>query len=294
MLDLARTKQPEAQWARREVVDAFDRSGMELPSFMIPFEVPEHLDEDAIGCCLTMMERNLAPSDMILMAYGPAAELIPDTTAQDNAILDMIVQRYAGNPNVNQDELMKLDMSRKLGESIANQLVLPKDHVEAIAIEAVRQQVVELQSIMAGQKVPVSPRDNDMLHLQTMTERLMPLISQVPPNSMPPEMMAALQEAIGHYQAHIQQAEKKGTPVNQTAQFKRALQEGVKHLTGARAQEMPENVAPAAAPHMSGGPGRVSASTMHAVNDLAQKQQNVSQIGGVQGVAAPPRPTTAR
>jgi hypothetical protein len=294
MLDLVRTKQPDAQWARREVVDAFDRSEMALPPFMVAFEVPEHLDEDAIACCLTMMERNLAPADMLVMAYGPAAELITDTTAQDNALLDLIVQRYTGNPNVNQDELMKLDLSRKMGESIANSLVLPKDHIEALQIEAVRQQVIELQSIMVGQKVPVSPRDNDMIHLQTMTERLMPMISQAPPQSMPPEMMATLQEAISHYQAHIQQAEKKGTPVNQTAQFKRALQEGVKHLTGSRAQEMPENVQPAASHQMSGGPGRVSASTMHAVNDLKQKQQNTSQMGGVQGVAAPPRPTTAR
>ena len=142
-LDIARQMVPNAVWARREVVDAFDRSVMDLPSFLVPFEIPEHLDEEAINCCLNMMERNLPPSDILLMAYSPAEELLPDTQAQDNAMLDMMVQRYTGNPNVNQDELLKLDWSRKLGESIASQVILPKDQVETLAIEATRQQLVE-------------------------------------------------------------------------------------------------------------------------------------------------------
>ena len=227
-IDIARQMVPNAVWARREVVDAFDRSVMDLPSFLVPFEIPEHLDEEAINCCLNMMERNLPPSDILLMAYSPAEELLPDTQAQDNAMLDMMVQRYAGNPNVNQDELLKLDWSRKLGESIANQVILPKDQVETLAIEATRQQLVELQSIIAGQEIPVSPRDNDIVHLDVMSEKLMPLIEQAPAGSLPPEMVQPFMQALRHFMMHVQQAKAKGTDV---AQYEQSAKQAFAHLT---------------------------------------------------------------
>ena len=132
-LDMARTQNPNVVWARKEVVEAFERSTMDMPSFMIPFDVPSHLDEDAINCVLSMLERNLPPSDILLMAYSPAAELLPDNLAQEDMVLDLLIQRYTGNPAINQDELIKLDWSRKVGESIANSVILPKDQIEAAA-----------------------------------------------------------------------------------------------------------------------------------------------------------------
>jgi hypothetical protein len=299
LLDQARLKEQNVVWARREVVDAFDRSSMPLPSFLVPYEVPPHLDEDAIACCLNMMERDLPPSDILLMAYTSAAELLPDTAAQDAQMLDLIVQRYTGNPNINQDELMKLDISKKVGEETANSIILPKDQVEALAIEATRQQIVELQSIMAGQNVPVSPRDNDMVHLQTMTQKLLPVIQQAPPGSLTPEMTAPLASAMNHYVMHINQAEKKGGDKKLIAQYRKAAMEAHNHLTAGHGTPPPPNLVPAAAakphkaprPHGGGhhGPTKVS---QQVVGNAAQASDQ-SQIGQVSNIANPPKPPTA-
>jgi hypothetical protein len=291
LLDIARQAQPNAVWARREVVDAFDRSMMEMPPFLVPFEVPEHLDEDAVNCCLNMLERNIPPSDILLMAYSPASQLLQDTTPQDNVVLDSLIARYMGNPNINQDELMKLDWSRKLGATVANSVILPKDQVEAIAIEATRQQVLELQAIIAGQDVPVSPRDNDLVHLDTMAQKLMPVIASIPSGSLPPEGAAPLAKAMQHFAGHIQAAESKGAQSQIIAKYKQALQEAHKHLTAGQNSPPPPDIAPAAAPSRGGvRPRSVAHETM------LQKQYSTTtpdQTSTVSSVSNPPRPITA-
>jgi len=291
-LDMAREVQPNAVWAKADVVDAFDRSMMDLPPFLVPFEIPNHLDEDAVSCCLNMLERNIPPSDILLMAYSPASQLLQDTTPQDNLILDSLIQRYMGNPNINQDELMKLDWSRKLGESLANQVILPKDQVEAVAIEATRQQILELQAIVAGQEIPVSPRDNDIVHLDTMTMKLMPVIMSIPAGSLPPEGIAPLAKAMQHYAGHIQAAEAKGGDKTAIAKYKQAMKEAHNHLTAGHNAPPPPEISPAAAPPRGGGARRVPV----AQENLLQTQYNAktpSQMGTIDSAANPPRPVTA-
>jgi hypothetical protein len=293
LLRVVRMKEPDAVWARREIVEAFDRAHMDLPAFMVPFEVHEHLDEDAIDCCLKMLDRNLAPADILLMAYSPASELLQDSTIQDQQMLDLIIQRYQGNQNINQDELLKLDLSSKIGEAKANALVLPKDQVEALAIEATRQQVIELQSIMAGQDIPVSPRDNDMVHIQTMTEKLFPIIANAPAGSITPNLMAPLEQAIKHYEGHLHQAEAKGTNGKVLSPYYKALKQAINHLTAGQVQPVNPNVVPAAAPpNMQMNRGGIQRAPRTANLPISGVMEE-SQPGIVQSVATPPKPPTA-
>jgi hypothetical protein len=290
LLDMARQYEPNAVWARREVVDAFDRSLMDMPPFLVPFEVPEHLDEDAISCCLNMLERNVPPSDILLMAYSPASQLLQDTTPQDNVVLDSMIARYMGNPNINQDELMKLDWSRKLGETTANSVILPKDQVEAVAIEATRQQILELQAIVAGQEIPVSPRDNDVVHLDTMLQKLMPVIANVPAGGLPPEAVAPLVKAMQHFAGHVQAAEAKGADKQAIAKYKQALNEAQKHLLAGKNTPPPPDVSPAAA-HGGGHRGPSVAQSK-----MLQQQYTATtpdQASTIQSASNPPRPPTA-
>ena len=296
-LDLVRQTEPNAVWAKAEVVDAFDRSHMPLPAFMVPFEIAPHLDEDAVSACLNMMERNCPPSDIMLIAYSPASQLLQDTTPQDDMILDNLIQRYTGNPNINQDELIKLDWSKKLGENVANAVILPKDQVEAIAIEATRQQIIELQSIMSGQEVPVSSRDNDMVHLQTMMQKLLPVVSAIPKGGLPPEGVAPLSKAMQHFAGHIEAAQAKGASPKQLEPFKKAYMEAHNHLTAGHQNVAPPEIAPAAAHHKApahhGGGHRgpsVAQQKLLQQNYAAGTQDQASTIDSV---ANPPRPPTA-
>ena len=238
-----------------------------------------------------MYERNLSPADVLMMAYSPAEELLPDTTQQNAAAIDMIVQRYTGNPNVNQGELMKLDIADKIGEETANTLILPKDQVEATQIEQTRQQIIELQSILAGQEIPISGRDDDMLHLQTMTARLAPVIQNVPAGGVPPQMVQPLVQAFKHYAGHIAQAQQKGAKSKQLGPFKKLLSQAEAHLTaGHNVPDLPEGTVPASAPHPAHKGGHQASKSPQEAAQIAGQD---SRAGTVQAVAAPPKPVTA-
>jgi hypothetical protein len=297
-LDSVRQHEPNAVWARREVVDAFDRSMMEVPPFMVPFEISEHLDEDAVHCVLNMLERNLPPSDILLMAYSPAAELLMDSAPQDMMILDGMIQRYKGDPSINQEELTKLDWTKKLGESVANAVILPKDQVEAVAIEATRQQIVELQSIMAGQDMPVSPRDNDIVHLDTMMQKLIPVVSNIPEGGLPPEGVAPLTKAMKHFSTHVQNAIAKGANPKMLEKYKKAYKMAFAHLTKGHGTPPPPEIVPAAAmaghhkPHHAAGTHR-PAVAQQKLNEQTYTATNPSQNSVVSSASNPPRPPTA-
>lgn len=290
-IDLARQVDKNAIWARREVVDAFDRSYLELPPFLVPFQVPEHLDEDAIACCFEMLEANIAPADILLMAYSPASELVPDTSAQDNQVLDLMVQRYMGNPSINQDALMKLDWVKKLGQTTANEVILPKDHIEAMAIEATRQQILELQAIVAGQNIPVSPRDNDVVHLDTMVQKLMPVIANVPPGGLPPEGIQPLVQAMQHFAMHIEAAEAKGVAGDAIAKYKSAYKEAAAHLMAGQNTPPPPEISPAAA--MPRGGSMPTGAAIREAGKTYSEQQGPGQNDAISSAANPPRPVTA-
>jgi hypothetical protein len=291
LLDVARMTNQDAIWARKEVVEAFQQSEFDMPPFLVPFDLPSHLDEDAVSCCLAMMERNLPPSDIIMMAFAPAQELIPDNAAQEGAILDLLIQRYSGNPAINQDELIKLDWSKKMGQELANQVILPKDQVEAVAIEATRAQIIELQSIIAGQEVPVSPRDNDMIHLETLVAKLMPVIANAPQGGLPPEMVGPFAKALEHFITHLNQAEMKGADRNKIAEYKQMVQEAYKHLTAGMQAPPMDQMMPAAGAGMprGGGGGRVSAAQAQQATEAIAPDQ----FSGVNTIAAPGKPPTA-
>ena len=295
LLDVARISNPDSIWAKREVVEAFTESQMELPSFMVPFDIPRHLDEDAIDCCLKMLERNLPPSDIMLLAFSPAQELLPDMLAQDNAILDLLIQRYTGNPNVNQAELMKLDWSRKVGQELANSVLLPPDMVQANAIESTRQQVIELQSILAGQEVPVSPRDDDDIHLQTLTEKLMPVIAGAPEGALPVELVQPFTRAMQHYAAHIAAGEAKGMDKQKAATYREGLQLAIAKLTAGTATEPPEGLLPAAGAVQQRSMGTGKRPSVAQANMMGEALQasSPSQGQAINEIAAPGKPPTA-
>lgn len=293
LLDVARMTNQDAIWAQKEVVEAFQQSEFDMPPFLVPFDLPSHLDEDAVSCCLAMLERNLPPSDILMMAFAPAQELIPDNAAQEGAILDLLIQRYSGNPAINQDELIKLDWSKKMGQELANQVILPKDQVEAVAIEATRAQIIELQSIIAGQEVPVSPRDNDMIHLETLVAKLMPVIANAPQGGLPPEMVGPFAKALEHFITHVNQAEMKGADRNKIAEYKQMVQQAYQHLTAGMQAPPIDQIMPAAGAGMpsggGGGGGRVSA----AQAQQATEAISPDQFSGVNQIAAPGKPPTA-
>jgi len=148
-----------------------------------------------------------------------------------------------------------------------------------------------LQAIIGGQDVPVSPRDNDVVHLDTMVIKLMPVIANVPPGALPPEGVQPLTAAMKHFADHIAAAEAKG---NEVAQYKQAYKQAIAHLTAGQNTPPPPDITPAVA--ATGGEGGGIPSTSVAEQKMLQEQyatQNQNQNQIVSKIANPPRPVTA-
>tara|TARA_R110000868_G_scaffold73521_5_gene213207 strand:- start:3003 stop:5315 length:2313 start_codon:yes stop_codon:yes gene_type:complete len=273
---------PGLSWAGAQVARAFEKANLELPESLVHVPIPKHLDEDAVMCCVAMLLRGLSVADVILMANMPANELSADTADQYAGAMDLITARYTGNPSVNQQELMRRDISAKVGVSIADQLIIPQED-NTIAIEATRQQIIELQSLMTGIEVPVSPRDLDEVHLKTILEKMAPVLKTLSENMLP-EMVAPLQLVLAHFKAHLDSAKIKGSDF---PEFEQAFQDISSLMNGEVAKigstpataQPPANLVPAAA----------SADSMG--TDIAPVLQQ-SQFNAVALAANPPTPTS--
>jgi hypothetical protein len=167
--------------------------------------------------------------------------------------------------------------------------------VQANAIEATRQQVIELQSILAGQEVPVSPRDDDDIHLQTLTEKLMPVIAGAPEGALPVELVQPFTRAMQHYAAHIAAGEAKGMDKQKAATYREGLQLAIAKLTAGTATEPPEGLLPAAGAVQQRSMGTGKRPSVAQANMMGEALQasSPSQGQAIHEIAAPSKPPTA-
>jgi hypothetical protein len=135
----------------------------------------------------------------------------------------------------------------------------------------------------------VSPRDNDIVHLGTMAQKLMPVFQNLPQGALPPEGIAPLVEAMKHFAAHIQQAEAKGASKEEVAKFKDMYKQAISHITAGQNVPPPPDIAPAAAQQNSGR----NASPMPATQQGAGSFMRGGQSDVISQISHPPRPETA-
>jgi hypothetical protein len=130
------------------------------------------------------------------------------------------------------------------------------------------------------------------MHIQTIMEKLFPLIANAPAGSMPPEMVKPLQSAVQHFIGHVQNAEAKGADKKQIAEYKKAVSEALTHLTAGQAPISEGDLFPAAGGGGGGGGRRPSTAQATAMGE-AVGTSNPSQTNAVNQIAAPPKPVTA-
>lgn len=230
MLLVIRKQIPNAQWINSSVEKSFQECNIEMPQHLIPFQTEKYLDESAVECCLAMLENGLDAGDIILIAESKAFDPIPDNIGQDNQNVDLLVQRYSGNPNINQQELMRLDWSKKLGNDLTNRIVLDKQNLEANDIEQIRQQTLELDALKNGLEIHASLRDNHILHLDEMAKIIGPLIEQLTPQNLRQEQLESFDHSMKHFQEHLQYAQQAGIDGNVLGKYFNMAKMAMKHM----------------------------------------------------------------
>jgi hypothetical protein len=165
---------------------------------------------DEIELINSLFYDGLDPVDVYLFGICPANEAFEDPTQTNLEKMNMITAKYQGNPAIRQTRLMQMDIAAIAGNKVAQELVIPEED-NTITSEAIRLQTMEMPQILAGEQVPVSPRDAHLVHLQVIAEKISPFVQQLRPDMMNEQALTIIGSVHAHADAHLQAEIAKGT-----------------------------------------------------------------------------------
>lgn len=145
------------------------------------------------------------------LAEQPVASTVRDWTPLQRQMIAAICAEKRGNPLYNQRALEVEDLSARVGSDFTKKVLLPENDPTESA-EQQRMQLLELDSLTKGQPMPVSPRDNHLLHLQVA----MPVAEQVAEQILSGNVSTeAFEVVIQHLSEHYSFAQQAGIKVDE-------------------------------------------------------------------------------
>jgi len=143
------------------------------------------------------------------LSKQPVAETVKDYTDLERQQIVIAATEAAGNPLYNQKELQMRKVSAQVNEEFAKAVILPDEDPTVLAEQTRLQQLELLIIVGQGAEVPVSPRDNHMVHLQVL---LPSMENAAMAATADPHAVATLTALLTHAEAHIKAAEAAGAP----------------------------------------------------------------------------------
>jgi hypothetical protein len=166
---------------------------------------PETSEDDAKAAQERLM-KVMTREELKELASQPVAGTVQDLTPLQRQLVVSISQEKRGNPLYNQRQLELEDLQARMDYEFAERVLLPENDPTEEA-EQQRQQKVELMLLGHGEAVPVSPRDNHMIHLQV----LMPAAAQIAQAIMQGQFSTdVLETMVAHINEHYSQALQQG------------------------------------------------------------------------------------
>ncbi len=209
---------------------------------------PDTNEEDAKQL-QELLLKTMSREELDVIAKQPVAETVKDFTELERQQMVLIAQEAKGNPLYNQKELERRKLTALVDDEFANAVLLA-DEDPTITAEQSRMQMLEMQLLVGqGTAVPVSPRDNHMVHLQVMAPALESAAQEAVTKGE--EGIAILQALAAHADAHFQAAEQSGVSKDDLApvgQFLNQLKTAITKLNEleqqAAAGEVPGGTTP--------------------------------------------------
>lgn len=166
------------------------------------------LDKVAVDTALDMMRAGLAPEEIYEMAQCPPQETTTDLANLVPGTWDGILSIYKGDPSVDQMKLKRRHMASRIGNNVATDLLIPEED-NTVTSEAARMQIMELNAMLDGEQMPVSPRDNDAVHMDVIRSKAEALMNSIQ-QANDPMSLPMLQNILSHYEIHLGNAKSKG------------------------------------------------------------------------------------
>lgn len=168
---------------------------------------PDVVDDDAKDLQKKLLER-MTRKELDEISKQPVAGTVRDLTPLQRQMIVAIAAEKQGNPLFNQRALQIEDLTARMDAQFAERVLLPvEDPTEEK--EQQRLQLFEIALLSSAQPVPISPRDNQIIHLKT----LLPVIEQAAGQIMSGQLTTEVLEAmIKHAQEHVNMAVGQGVP----------------------------------------------------------------------------------
>lgn len=171
---------------------------------------------------VAIMDKGISDDEIKIWRRSPASIY---AHAQDMATmlgLQAVMAKYGQSPYIDQAEGVRKDVESMVGPDLASKLV-PPGISETVTAEASRQQTIESSTMYdVGEPIPVSPRDNHLVHAITLVGLLkqkgVPALQSF--GAQPPQVQLALQLNVNHLGEHLQAAAQMG--LNKSPLFKQA------------------------------------------------------------------------
>ena len=188
-----------------------------------------------------MQERLLkiiSREELTTISKKTVVETVRDYTEQNRQQIAAISAEARGNPLYNQRVLEHKKLTAQIDEEFADQVLLPEEDPTMVA-EQTRFQQLELLLIAGqGAEVPVSPRDNHLVHFQTLLPAMESAAQAAVQDPHAVEiLMAMLAHGEAHYQAALQSGvteEELAEPANILKKLRAGMEELQKSAEGAK------------------------------------------------------------
>jgi hypothetical protein len=244
---LKQFQQEQASGIRRQSQKMFDflrRIGQQMTSHAIVAE-DKYENKEAIECLISMMREGLNPEEIFDLSTKSSNELTENRIDNSQA-LDQIGAQWLQDPSFNKPEFMKADISAKLGNAAVDRFVIPGQD-NTLQAEGIRLQLMELTSLLDGEQIPISPRDDDQSHMQVIQAKVGDFIKKLVAAPVTDGLMQAT-NILQHYAAHMQSAVTKGAKPDSISQNKQWFLQMMQGLNQVKALLSQQPVQPAQLP----------------------------------------------
>ena len=168
---------------------------------------PETMEDDAKAMQEELLQA-MTREEIDELAKQPSSGTVKDLTPIQRQLLVALAAEKKGNPLYNQRQLEVEDLTARVSSDLAEKLLLPDNDPTEMA-EQDRMQNLELLLLAHGQSVPVSPRDNHMIHLQVLMPAAEQMAGQMQQGQFPTQSLEAVLAHINeHYNNAVQQGVK--------------------------------------------------------------------------------------
>jgi hypothetical protein len=207
--------------------------------------LPDSRDKDAIEFRRKLIEEERF-SDREVDYFGtvPAIGVVRELTEVERQNIITVCTAARGNPQYNAHEVEKQYVTALLDADTAEQMLLPQDDPTETA-EQSRLQMMENSLLTDGQMIPVSARDNHLVHLEVLAPALQPVAEEAMKS---PQAEPILEAYVTHMAAHVNTAKQQGAAPEQLAPYEAAVKQAaaaLQQLKQLAAQQPPAQQPPA-------------------------------------------------